>query len=272
MEHSFPSPIERIPESVCKRLVWVFTDIDDTLTTGGLIPPYAFEALWMLHERGIGVVPVTGRPAGWCDHIARMWPVVGVVGENGSFYFAYDRQKRKMKRRYSLSAAEREEGNRKLVKIRDRVLKEVPGAAVAADQAYRITDLAIDFCEDVEPLGREQVARICEIAGEEGAVSKVSSIHVNCWYGHFDKVSCVRLFLEEEGGTSSQAGLERSVFIGDSPNDEPMFKDFKHSIGVANLVEFIELLEYLPVYITGRPSSEGFREAVDVMLRKRDGV
>ena len=32
----------------------------------------------------------TGLLAGWCDHIARMWPVDGVVGENGALYFWYD--------------------------------------------------------------------------------------------------------------------------------------------------------------------------------------
>ena len=37
--------------------------------------------------RGSRVVPVTGRPAGWVDHIARMWPVDGVVGENGGLWF-----------------------------------------------------------------------------------------------------------------------------------------------------------------------------------------
>ena len=78
-------------EDFDRRLEWFFTDIDDTLTSGGLLPPESFEALWMLHESGIRVVPVTGRPAGWCDHIARMWPVSGVVGENGSFFFRYDK-------------------------------------------------------------------------------------------------------------------------------------------------------------------------------------
>jgi hypothetical protein len=39
------------------------------------------------------VVPVTGRPAGWCEMIARMWPVLGVVGENGALYFQYKNKK-----------------------------------------------------------------------------------------------------------------------------------------------------------------------------------
>jgi HAD superfamily hydrolase (TIGR01484 family) len=96
MKPTAPAPIARIPKEFCKRLAWFFTDIDDTLTTDGLIPSGAFDSLWQLHEQGIRVVPVTGRPAGWCDHIARMWPVSAVVGENGAFYFADARKLRKI--------------------------------------------------------------------------------------------------------------------------------------------------------------------------------
>ncbi len=269
MKDTAPAPIQQIPKAFCQRLTWLFTDIDDTLTTSGLIPSFAFDALWQLHDRGVRLVPVTGRPAGWCDHIARMWPVSGVVGENGAFYFAYDRKRRKMKRRFSVSDREREEGRRKLGRIKERALAEVRGAGIAADQPYRISDLAIDFREDVEPLDRDAVRRICEIAREEGAVCKVSSIHVNCWYGDFDKISCVKTFLQEEERQNFDSILDRILFIGDSPNDEPMFKEFAVSVGVANLKDFLDDLVYLPRYITEQDSSLGFSEAVCEILRKR---
>jgi len=269
MKHTPPAPIQEIPEGFCERLTWLFTDIDDTLTTGGLIPSFAFDALWQLHDRGVRLVAVTGRPAGWCDHIARMWPVSGVVGENGAFYFVYDRKRRKMRRRYSVSAREREEGRRKLERIKERALAEVRGAGIAADQPYRISDLAIDFREDVEPLDRDAVRRICEIAREEGAVCKVSSIHVNCWYGDFDKISCVKMFLQEEERQNFDSILDRILFIGDSPNDEPMFKEFTVSVGVANLKNFLDDLVYLPRYITEQDSSLGFSEAAREILQKR---
>ena len=266
---ALPEPLERIPAEQCRRLRWFFTDIDDTLTTGGLIPAGAFRGLWDLHEAGICVVPVTGRPAGWCDHIARMWPVAGVVGENGAFYFAYDRAARRMKRRYLLSGEERERGRERLTRIRNRVLEEVPGAAVAADQAFRLTDLAIDFREDIPPLDRRRVRDICRIAEEEGAVYKVSSIHVNCWYGEFDKMSCVRKFIEDGWERTWEELGEAVLFIGDSPNDEPLFRGFPCSIGVANLKEFLDDLEYLPTYLTRGSGSDGFEEAVRLILSRR---
>lgn len=73
----------------------VFADIDDTLTTDGRLTAEAYAALASLHAAEFLVVPITGRPAGWCDHIARMWPVDAVVGENGAFWMRYDGASRK---------------------------------------------------------------------------------------------------------------------------------------------------------------------------------
>jgi HAD superfamily hydrolase (TIGR01484 family) len=72
------------------RLRGLLFDIDDTLTTDGRLTAAAYAALERLKRAGRIVVAVTGRPAGWCDHIARMWPVDAVVGENGAFYFRHE--------------------------------------------------------------------------------------------------------------------------------------------------------------------------------------
>ncbi len=76
-------PLARMPR---EGVAGVLADIDDTITTEGRLTPEAYAALGRLHDAGLIVVPITGRPAGWCDHIARMWPVSGVVGENGAFW------------------------------------------------------------------------------------------------------------------------------------------------------------------------------------------
>ena len=92
-------PFEECPAAARRQIKAVLCDIDDTLTWQGRLPAAAYMALEGLRQSGLVVVPVTGRPAGWCDHIARMWPVNAVVGENGAFYFHYDRQARRMVRR-----------------------------------------------------------------------------------------------------------------------------------------------------------------------------
>ena len=258
-----------MPVTTAAAVELLFTDIDDTLTLDGRLPAVAYSALEELEAAGIKVVPVTGRPAGWCDLIARLWPVMAVVGENGAFYYRYDRDARRMHRVYVKDESERAGDRAKLDAILQAVLAEVPGAALAADQAGRDCDLAIDFAEDVGPLGDDAVRAITAVFARHGAVAKVSSIHVNGWFGAYDKRSMCERLLADELGTSREAMGERAAFIGDSPNDAPMFGSFPCSIGVANLERFFDSLDAYPRWMTRQPGGLGFRELADCLLDAR---
>ena len=100
-------PLQQLPRAVAAGMHTVFSDIDDTLTTDGQLPPIAYAALDDLRRVGLRVILITGRPAGWCDHIARMWPVDAVIGENGAFYYWHDHAARKLKCRHLLDDAAR---------------------------------------------------------------------------------------------------------------------------------------------------------------------
>src|SRR5579862_2928026 len=232
MSNKAPQPLDRMPAHVRHSIRVVLTDIDDTLTTDGKLTSQPFAALERLHDAGRIVVPITGRPAGWCDHIARMWPVDGVVGENGAFYMVYDAAAKKLRTRFAASDTEREENRRRIADIAARIVGAVPGCALASDQRYRETDLAIDYCEDVAPLSRESVERIAALMREEGMTAKISSIHINGWFGNYNKLAMTRTLFAEVFRIDLDAQRERFAFIGDSPNDAPMFGFFPHSIGV----------------------------------------
>ncbi len=265
-----PAPVRELPAERCRALATLVSDLDDTITTGGMLPASTFQALWALSAAGVRAVVVTGRPAGWCDHIARMWPVAGVIGENGALIYAYDRPARRMRRTYLLGEEERQEGRRRLERIRERVLREVPGCAIANDQPFRLADLAVDFREDVGPLGPAEIREICRIMESEGATYKVSSIHINCWYGAFDKVSGLRRLLADEGRDLDDAQERESMlFTGDSPNDEPLFQALETTIGVANILPFLPDLRHPPAYVTEQEAAAGFAEAVEIILEKR---
>ncbi len=245
-------------------------DIDDTLTTHGQLTAAAYAAVERLKRAGFIVAAITGRPAGWCDHIARMWPVDGVVGENGAFYFCYDQAKKKMTQRFLSPTVERAVTKKQLTAIAEKILREVPGAALASDQAYREADIAIDFCEDVAPLPRVEILRIKQIMEAAGMTAKISSIHVNGWFGEHDKLSTTKLFMQEVFAINLDEHKNEFVFIGDSPNDAPMFSYFPHSVGVANVNDFAEsLLPHRPAYATAARSGEGFIELADALLSAR---
>ncbi len=262
-------PLSAFPEAALRRIRGVLADIDDTLTTAGALTADAYGALERLHRAGLLCVPITGRPAGWCDHIARMWPVDAVVGENGAFYFRYDAERRRLIKRFLLSDEQRAENRARLDAIGKRILAEVPGVAIASDQPYRDADLAIDYCEDVPPASEEAVGRVLDIFRAAGATAKLSSIHVNGWFGAYDKLEMTRLMLSECFGIEPEAARNQFVFIGDSPNDAPMFAAFPHAVGVANVQDFAESIETPPAYVTEGRAGAGFAELARALLAAR---
>ncbi len=262
-------PLAEMPEATAARVSLLLTDIDDTLTHAGRLSAAAYRALEDLHNAGLIVAPITGRPAGWCDMIARLWPVSGVVGENGALYFAYDAPSRTMKRVFAASAGERRENRARLEAITARVLAEVPGAAISADQAYREADLAVDVCEDVAPLDKAAVARIKAIFEDAGAIAKISSIHVNGWFGRYDKLTMTRRFAREIAGVDIDRDSDRVVFVGDSPNDAPMFGFFPNACGVSSVLAFAGELEAEPAYVTRGGGGAGFVEVAERLIAAR---
>ena len=259
-------PFAQFPRNYKKNIRYVLTDIDDTLSIKGRIPSASFTAMAQLQKAGIRVIPITGRPAGWCDHMARMWPVDGLVGENGAFYFRYDESNKKMIRRYYKTEKQRSNDRKKLEEIKQEILQKVPGCRVSADQAYREADLAIDFCEDVPSIPMEDVEKIVRCFKRAGAQAKISSIHVNGWFGDYDKLTMTHLFFKEVFRSDLDKIKEHVVFTGDSPNDVPMFDYFPHSVGVANIVRFKKTIDHKPAWVTENEGGYGFAEMVKTLL------
>lgn len=246
------------------KIQFVFCDIDDTITEHGKLPANSYKALWDLQQSGIHVVPVTGRPAGWCEMIARFWPVSGVIGENGALYYRYVNGK--MKRHYLIKEKEIAKNRKKLDKIAKEILKKVKGSAISSDQFCRVFDLAVDFCEDVKPLPQKKIDQIVEIFKKHKAQAKVSSIHVNGWFGDYDKLAMCKEFMKKEFKIDIKKQNEICAFIGDSPNDEPMFGFFKNSFAVNNITKFLEKLTHKPQYVAPSEGATGFVEFSQKLL------
>jgi len=263
--------IDEFLESSAKKIEVVFADIDDTISSNGKILPEAYSAMWSLFRSGIHLVPITGRSAGWVDHIARMWPVKGVVGENGAFYAYMDDSENPsvLKKRNYVNPEQIKEFQNKFEDIKKEVFTLYPTTKLASDQNYRDFDLAIDFCEDVPPLPMEDVESIVKIFQKHGAQTKISSIHVNGWFGDYDKITMTKIFSREILDIELEDNPEKAIFIGDSPNDQLMFEFFPNSVGVQNVRKYQDFMSFMPVYITEKQGGLGFAEMVDHLLKKR---
>jgi HAD superfamily hydrolase (TIGR01484 family) len=266
-----PQPISTVPAARLGALRWVLADIDDTLTTHGRLTAAAYAALERLAAAGIAVVPVTGRPAGWCDMIARLWPVAAVVGENGALWYAQDPATGGRMRRYHVQPdREREAKRTSLTALAAHAMAEVPGSAIAADQPFRLFDMAVDFAEEAGPLPLGDAERIAAVFRGGGAEAKVSSIHVNAWMGSWDKLSGIEHLFASLWQPLPEV-LEQVAYVGDSPNDAPMFARIPLSVGVANVAGFLAGMDDPPAFITGAEGGAGFVEFAGAVLAARDG-
>jgi HAD superfamily hydrolase (TIGR01484 family) len=266
-----PQPLSAAPASGLAALRYVLTDIDDTLTEDGRLPALAYAAMESLARAGLSVVPVTGRPAGWCDAIARQWPVAAVVGENGALWYAEDRAARRMIRWQAQNEPSRLANRDRLMALAGEAMAAVPGTRLASDQPFRLFDAAVDFAEDAGPLPLEEAARIAAVFEAGGAQAKVSSIHVNAWFGDWDKRAGIENLFAARFAPLHTV-LDQVAFLGDSPNDAPLFAAIPFSVGVANVLPFLDRIASAPAYVTEAPGGRGFAEFARALLAARQNA
>ena len=264
-------PIAHLTRAEAAGVRYVLMDIDDTLTRSGKLLSSSYDALWKLKESGLKIIPVTGRPAGWCDLIAREWPVDGVIGENGALAFWEEPSSfgklPVLKAEYHPNAVRNDHPI--LEKIKKKAFAEFPELRLAKDQFARLFDLALDFAEEDPVLPLDAAERVRLMAEEEGAKAKVSSIHVNIWMGSYDKLSMVEHFLAKRFDWAPGVGDKEVVFVGDSPNDEPMFARFPLACAVANVNRYGNLIKHFPAFVATQECGEGFAEIASVILGAR---
>ncbi|WP_411880652.1 HAD family hydrolase [Polaromonas sp. YR568] len=256
------------PPTERAQITGVFTDIDDTLTTEGEITPDALEALGKLKAAGLKVVAITGRPVGWSEPFAARWPVDAIVAENGAVALLPDAASaapRPLSKIYQQDAATRSANFARMQAVLARIERELPGAHRATDSPGRETDIAIDHSEFTQ-LSDAQIAAVVALMKSEGMHATVSSIHINGWYGDHNKLEGARWIVRELWQRDLDAEMDQWAYVGDSTNDQLMFKTFANSVGVANIARFVPQLAHLPRYVTGRERGAGFTEVVRALL------
>ncbi len=262
-------PLDTWPRAERQGVVGVLTDIDDTLTTDGVITPDALGALASLREAGLQVMAVTGRPVGWSEPYARDWPVQAIVAENGAVALVRgpDGHLRKL---YQQDAATRERNFRRLQEVLRQIEQTIPGARRAQDSAGRETDIAIDHSEFTQ-LPADRIEQVATLMREAGLRATVSSIHINGWIGDHDKFSGAHWIVRELLGRDLETEIARWVYVGDSTNDERMFARFPHAVGVANIRRFAHLLQHPPRYVTAGERGAGFAQVANALLAAQRG-
>ncbi len=255
-------------EPAAGQIKFLFTDVDDTLTHRGRLFPETYQALWRLAEHDIKIVPVTGGPGGWAHMIIRQWPVDAIISESGAFVFYREDEQIKTLLHPSVEGRS-EEIQSRIAELKQKVVEQVDGARVSQDQFARMYDLAFDVNETEPRLEHYQAEKIMEICSNFGARTQMSSIHVNAWFGTYDKIETTKFYLSKRYGLSVQQMQKQILYCGDALNDEPMFDFFELSCGVANIIDVKDRLNSFPKYVTEGRGGLGFAELAEMIIKLR---
>jgi HAD superfamily hydrolase (TIGR01484 family) len=256
-------PLEALTAGEARAVDGIFTDIDDTLTAGGRLEPEAYRALCDARAAGLRIACVTGRPGGWAEVLAALWPVDAVVAENGALYVRASGQ-----HVYWDGEAARAEERARLEALRADVIARLPFARVVDDQPLRRVDVAFDVGEHAR-LAPAEIERLVEAIHAHGARSLVSTVHAHAFYGGFDKAKMLLRMAREEWGVDEATGRARYLFVGDSPNDQAGFACFALTVGVANVARYADRMAPPPRFVTAAPRGRGFAELVERLLALR---
>ena len=260
--------LSELTSSDCKGLRFILTDFDDTLTWQGQLPVETLKALAVLKEGGVKVIPVTGGCAGWSDMIARTLPVDGVITEGGACFIGKTSDQQLTYAFWREESIMRAEQARLLKEVAE-VLMLFPRLKLARDQSYRLTDVAIDYAQDVKPAAMEEKSACLVALAALGLNAKASSIHINVCSEGYDKFSMAQRVLNQVYGLSELEQREQVLYVGDAPNDESMFARFPFSVGVANIEKHLDIMTHYPRFKTSQPGGLGFAELAEFVLASR---
>jgi HAD superfamily hydrolase (TIGR01484 family) len=255
-------PIAKADAAEFHGVRFVLTDMDETLTFQGRLAAATYDALERLQAVGVKVIPVTAAPAGWCDQMARMWPVDGVIGENGGFFFRRNTHGHGLVRSFWHSDSERQKVSDRLAEIGRLVQHAVPNAAFAEDQPFRMTSVAFSQPEDLDTR-----AAIIDALRAAGADVTLNNLWVLGWLGGYDKLAMARRVLHEGYSIDIDADRDAILYAGDSTNDAPMFSFFRHTVGVSTVTRYLREIPKPPNWITIGPGGAGFVEAANAVIR-----
>jgi len=236
-------------------------DLDGTFITEDNLKAETYNSLEKIKNRGIKTIAVTGRPAGWCDLIARWWPVDAVIGENGAFTY-FKEGKKIIRKTFHDSKLQISYQNR-LRSLFEELLSKYDYLKLASDQIFRHWDIAIDIDEQAK-VSMDIATDIVNFCKKRGANAAISNVHVNIWFGDYNKEHMSLVVLQSFGINKNDI-----IYIGDSPNDSPMFGCFPLSVGVSSVSKYSSLMENLPHYITRADSGKGFSELINFILSTR---
>lgn len=234
----------------------IATDMDGTLTRRGKFTSALLQALEDLAKADFKVVIVTGRSSGWVNGLVSYLPIAGAVAENGGlFYLSGNEMPIALTSIPDLNAH-----RQKLAAAFEQLQTQFPQLRESTDNRFRITDWTFD----VQGLSTDDLQVLSHLCQQLHWGFTYSNVQCHIKPLGQDKAVGLLQVLQEY---FPQYTKEQVVSVGDSPNDESLFDErfFPISVGVANVLEYVNQLQHQPAYVTSLPEGEGCCELVNYL-------
>lgn len=251
---------DALSPDILRNIQLVATDMDGTLTADGLFTSDLMRAFEALAQKGIAVMIVTGRSAGWVSGLVHYLPVVGAIAENGGIYIDKQDPTPIVLPDIPRMSQHRE----RLAKVFQRLRDRYPHLTPASDNDYRATDWTFD----VAGLDAEDLAWMQRTCAANTMGFTYSTVQCHLKVARQNKADGLTRLLKSR---FSHLTPSQIVTVGDSPNDESLFdRDyFPYSVGVANVAHYLPMLAHTPLCITSAPEVQGFIELSNQLIAAR---
>jgi HAD superfamily hydrolase (TIGR01484 family) len=238
------------------QICLVASDIDGTLTCADKFTPRLLEAIAQLTQANLPLLLVTGRSAGWVDALRNYLPVVGAIAENGGVFFPQDGSYQLLGD-FPPLATHRQHLSDAFFQLQQLH----PQIQASTDNVFRLTDWTFD----VAGLSEEDLGAIALQCQRWGWSFTYSTVQCHIKPKLQNKAWGIQQVLTLHFPHLNPAQV---LTVGDSPNDEAMFDPaiFPVSVGVANILEYVDRLQHPPQYVTTQPEVDGFCEMVRCLL------
>jgi HAD superfamily hydrolase (TIGR01484 family) len=241
----------------------VATDMDGTLTQAGKFTPKLLQTLANLTQIGIPVLVVTGRSAGWVNGLVSYLPIVGAIAENGGlFYSNADQDAEPL-----IDLPDIADYRHQLAQMFRHLQTRFPHLRESSDNRFRITDWTFDV-HGLSLTDLQDMQTLCQSKG---------------WGFTYSTVQCHIKALQQEKSAGLLQVLSQHfpnlephqvLTVGDSPNDESLFNGdrFPKSVGVANVLHYLDQLHHPPAYVTQHEEADGFCELAELIVRSHISI
>ncbi|MEA5512597.1 HAD family hydrolase [Nodularia sp. UHCC 0506] len=256
-----PLTLKQLSEDAFRNIRLIATDMDGTLTTKGKFSARLLQTLENLAAAEIKVLIVTGRSAGWMSGLSNLLPVVGAIAENGGLFYPPGHNQP-----ITLTAiADLEAHRRSLIGAFQSLKTKFPQIQESADNRFRVTDWTFDVAD----LSPGQLETLCNLCQKMGWGFTYSNVQCHIKPQGQDKARGLLQVLQKY---LPEFSSEQVLTVGDSPNDESLFNQdyFPVSVGVANVLQYANQLQYQPTYMTTTAEGEGFCELCRYILASQE--